>query len=88
MGITTPELTQGRLRQNNCAGFFEFLNDKGVPVRIVVFEQNRAQSCRHAFGIGLILDDDRNPVQRPDETCGLESLVKTVRFLKSAWDLG
>jgi hypothetical protein len=34
------------------------------------------------LGIGLILDDDRNPVQRPDETCGLERLVKTIRLFK------
>ena len=88
MGIAAAELTQSRLRQNDCAGVFEFLNDKGVPVRIVVFEQNRAQSGRHAFGIGLILDDDRNPVQRADETCGLESTGLDDPLRQGRWDLG
>ena len=83
MGITAAQLAQGSLRQNNGASFFELFNDKGISVRIVVFEQNRAQSCRHASGIGLILDDNRNPVQRTDETSGLERLIKTICLLMS-----
>src|SRR5215475_11309087 len=82
MGITAAELTQGRLCKNDCTGFFEFLNDKGVSIRIVVFEQNRAQRRRHALGIGLILNDNRNPVQWSDETCGLERVIKTIRLFK------
>src|SRR5262249_34737182 len=83
MSITAAELTQGRLCQNDCTSFFEFLNHKRVSIRIVVFEQNRAQRRRHALGIGLILNDNRNPVQWSDKTCGLERLIKTIRLLKS-----
>ncbi len=88
MGIAAAELTQGSLRQNDCAGLFEFLNHKGVSIRMVVFEQNRAQSCRHALGIRLILDDDWDPMQRTDKACGLECYVKTIRLFKSVGILG
>src|SRR5215831_4706157 len=83
MGITAAELTQGGLCKNDCTSFFEFLNDKGVSIRIVVFQQNRAQRRRHPLGIGLIFNDDRTPVQCSDATCGLEGLIKTIRLFKS-----
>ena len=48
----------------------------------MIFEKYGAQGRRHARGVGLILDEDRDAVKRSDEAGGLERGIESIRFIE------
>ena len=82
MGVAAAELAEGRFGENDGAGFFELVDDEGIAVGIIIFEQQRAQSRRHRRRVALVFHDDRDAVQRTDRTRGFERGVEAVGFFE------
>ena len=63
MSIASSKLTQSAFRQDDRSGFFQLLRDKGIPIRVVILEEDRAQRGWHSHGVELILENDRYSVK-------------------------
>ena len=83
MSIASSELTQRAFRQDDRSGFFQLLRDKGILVRVVVLEEDRAQRGWHSPGVNLILENDRNTVKWTGQTGGFECGIESVGFFES-----
>ena len=85
MRVSASQFTQRRLAQNDRSGFPQFFGNKGVSVRIVAFEKDRAERCRHSLHVELVLDNDGDAMKRPGQARALECRIQPVRLFKRLW---
>src|SRR3954462_3807532 len=76
-------LTQVRLAKYDCAGLTQSLSDECIARWNGPLERVRTGGRRHAIrGVDVVLDEDRNPVQRPAHFAGLAFVVESIRDRK------
>ena len=82
MGVAGAQLAEGGLGQHDGAGLLELLHHPAVTVRVVVLEDQGAQGGGSPLQVGLVLDEDRDSVERAYLARGLEGRIQTVRFVE------
>ena len=78
VGVAGAHLAQGRLADEDRPGLFQLGDHEGVAARPVVLEQHRAQGRRHLLDVGLVLDDDGDPVQGAAKAPVLERRIELL----------
>ena len=81
MRVARPHFTQRGLRDKYGARVAQFRSDEAIPFRHVAFEQDGSHCGRHFLYIALILERQRNAVQRPDWPALYPGRVQRIRLL-------
>ncbi len=76
------ELRHVHLREHDCAGRAQLLHEKGVFGRNRPFEQDRAASRRQVGGVVVVLEDNRDAVQRRARTLRFSLGIERARGLE------